>query len=136
MIKRNYLLVASLSFAIIGCTSGSEDKFESSSLKAYKSRKNSEKISQTTSYNVPEIDSNSNFSLNIIEVEDGWGYEVFKDSTLLIRQKNIPAVQGVKVLISKTQAETLGSFVLSKVKNGQFPPSVSIQELDSLNIEY
>ena len=44
----------------------------------------------------------------------------------MIDQKNIPAIQGNRGFSTKEKAELMGSFILQKVKNGGFPPTVSI----------
>ena len=63
-----------------------------------------------------------------------WGYQLLKDGKLMIDQKNIPAIQGNRGFSTKEKAEVMGSFILQKVKNGGFPPTVSIEEMDSLGV--
>jgi hypothetical protein len=66
--------------------------------------------------------------------EQGWGYQILKNGKPLINQPNIPAVQGNKGFSTKEKAEKTGQFVISKIYKGQFPPMVTTQELDSLNV--
>jgi hypothetical protein len=66
--------------------------------------------------------------------EIGWGYQLFKEGKLMIDQKHIPAIQGEQGFSSKEKAEITGSYILRKIKNGEFPPTVSVQELDSLGV--
>jgi len=63
-----------------------------------------------------------------------WGYQLLKDGKLMIDQKNIPAIQGNRGFSTNEKAELMGSFILQKVKNGGFPPTVSIEEMDSLGV--
>jgi hypothetical protein len=63
-----------------------------------------------------------------------WGYQLFKDGQLMINQQNIPAVQGNKGFSSKNDAEKIARFILEKVKKGEFPPTISVEELDSLGV--
>ena len=75
------------------------------------------------------------YTMEVAEnVEFGWGYQLFKDGKLMIDQKHIPAIQGEKGFSSKENAEITGNYILSKIKNGDFPPTVSVQELDSLGV--
>jgi hypothetical protein len=80
--------------------------------------------------------TNSNeFSFLTIENTDGtWGYQLLKDGKLMIDQKNIPAIQGNRGFSTKEKAEIMGKFILVKVKNGGFPPTTSIEEMDSLGV--
>ena len=80
-------------------------------------------------------ESESEYTMKVTEnAEYGWGYQLYKDGKLMIDQKHIPAVQGEQIFGSKEKAEITGNFILQKIKNGEFPPTVSVQELDSLGI--
>jgi hypothetical protein len=63
-----------------------------------------------------------------------WGYQLFKDGQLMINQQNIPAIQGNKGFSSKNDAEKIATYILEKVKKGEFPPTISVEELDSLGV--
>ena len=77
----------------------------------------------------------ADFSAVVIENQDAtWGYQLLKDGKLMIDQKNIPAIQGNRGFSTKQNAEIMGNFILEKVKNGGFPPTVSIEEMDSLGV--
>lgn len=66
--------------------------------------------------------------------EFGWGYQLFKDGKLIIDQKHIPAIQGKKGFSSKEDADKTANYILDKIKKGAFPPTISIEELDSLGV--
>ncbi|HIP32851.1 MAG TPA: DUF4907 domain-containing protein [Crocinitomicaceae bacterium] len=70
----------------------------------------------------------------IFEEKLGWGYQIFNGSTLLINQTHIPAVQGLKGFETKEKATIAAEYILSEVKNGNFPPTVTVEVLDSLNV--
>jgi hypothetical protein len=53
---------------------------------------------------------------------------------LAIDQKHIPVIQGYKSFSSKEKAEKTGNFIVQKMKNGIFPPTLTEQELDSLEV--
>jgi hypothetical protein len=63
-----------------------------------------------------------------------YGYQILKDGELMIDQKNIPAIQGNKAFSSRLDAQTVAHFALDKIKNGVFPPTISVAELDSLGV--
>jgi len=64
----------------------------------------------------------------------GWGYQIFQGPKLIIDQKHIPAVQGMNGFKSKQSAETTARYILIKINQGVFPPTISKRELDSLQV--
>lgn len=64
----------------------------------------------------------------------GWGYQILQDGKLAIDQKHIPVIQGYKSFSSKEKAEKTGNFIVQKMKNGIFPPTLTEDELDSLEV--
>jgi len=67
--------------------------------------------------------------------EPAWGYQIILKGRVYISQKNIPAIQGNIPFKTKSDAEKVASLVLGKIKKNQ-NPSVSRDELDSLQIDY
>jgi hypothetical protein len=64
----------------------------------------------------------------------GWGYKIMKDGQLSINQPTIPAVQGNRCFSSKEKAEKTAEFIIYKMTNNIFPPTISVEELDSLGV--
>ncbi|MCD4696613.1 MAG: DUF4907 domain-containing protein [Bacteroidales bacterium] len=98
-------------------------------------------FSQTTSQKTLErTDSLLKDSLlvNIItfEIKDGWGYEIFINKKKYICQEYIPAISGLKRFESNNDANKVAKLVIDKISKGIIPPSVTIEELDSLKIKY
>jgi hypothetical protein len=54
----------------------------------------------------------------------------------MINQKNIPAVQGNQSFKTETDAIKVGEFVVTKLLQNQFPPTLSLEELTSLGIAF
>lgn len=90
---------------------------------------NSSTVDSTTALN-----KKTNYSVKSIQTENGWGYQIFKGTKLLINQKNIPAVQGNQSFTSESEAIKVGELVVTKLLQNQFPPTVSSDELQSLGI--
>lgn len=66
----------------------------------------------------------------------GWGYDIILSNVKFIHQTNIPAIEGKKGFYSKLDAQKIADLVIYKIKyNNSTPPSVSINDLDSLNIK-
>lgn len=64
----------------------------------------------------------------------GFGYDIYIFDALYVHQPNVPAINGNRGFKTKEQAENAGKLVAYKIKNNIMPPSVSIQELDSLGV--
>jgi hypothetical protein len=77
-----------------------------------------------------------NYSVEAFENEDGWGYKIFVNERMVIDQAHIPAIQGIVAFFSKDEAEKTAELVISKIKAGIYPPTISKGELDSLGIKY
>lgn len=82
--------------------------------------------------------ANSNEILQVkpFSIGSGWGYDILKNNKLFIHQDMIPAIEGKKLFINKSEALIVGEFVIYKIKKGIGAglPQVTPQELDSLHI--
>ncbi len=66
--------------------------------------------------------------------ENDWGYRIMNGEALFINQPHIPAAQGNSGFSSREKAITAGNFMIYKLNAGIVPPTVSIEELDSLGV--
>ena len=66
----------------------------------------------------------------------GFGFEILQGTSILIIQPHIPAIQGIKGFETEEQASVIGNYMIYKINNGIMPPSISVQDLDSLEIVY
>jgi hypothetical protein len=81
----------------------------------------------------------SNFSIQVYPIDSlnlkaGFGYNILLDGALFIHQNTIPSIPGNTSFSSKENAEKVANLVLGKLKNNIMPPSVSSNELDSLQV--
>lgn len=65
-----------------------------------------------------------------------WGYDIMRDGKKLIHQPHMPTIQGSVGFKNEQDAEAVANLVTYKVNNNIMPPSVSMAEMDSLNISY
>jgi hypothetical protein len=76
----------------------------------------------------------SEFRLEIIRLDSGWGYKISKHNKPLILQEYIPAIKGNHPFPDKKYARETGKIVLKKLRNHE-SPRISKEELrDSAHI--
>ncbi|MGZ3916034.1 MAG: DUF4907 domain-containing protein [Flavisolibacter sp.] len=69
------------------------------------------------------------------DTTQGYGYDIMVNGALLIRQRFIPCIKGMKGFSSKRDASMVAALVVEKVKKGIMPPGVTIREMNGLKIE-
>ena len=82
---------------------------------------------------VKALDNSKSKSADDIKV-GGYGYDIYIFDAMYVHQPNVPAINGNRGFKTKEQAKNAGDLVAYKIKNNIMPPSVSIQELDSLGV--
>ncbi|KAA9325990.1 DUF4907 domain-containing protein [Adhaeribacter soli] len=83
----------------------------------------------------PEATPAAAFSFQVMPSEGGtFGYEILKDGRPLIRQTSVPGLAGNKGFKTKDQAEKVAGLVIKKLKNGEMPPTITMEELKELNV--
>lgn len=98
--------------------------------------KNSNTLNKPESQPLKEniIQVSKNYGYNIIQNTDkSFGYDIFKNGTKIIRQVYIPAVSGNQGFKTDVQAKALAELVIKKLENNIMPPTVTIEEIDSIN---
>ncbi len=61
-------------------------------------------------------------------------YDVYMDGRLLIHQPNVPGLPGNEGFKTKDGAVKVAELVISKIKMGEMPPSISIEEMKKLGV--
>lgn len=78
---------------------------------------------------------NSNLTYNIIEAPNNtFGYDVFVDGKLMIHQKTIPAIPGIEGFKTKDDAACVAELVMNKIRQGEMPPTVSLEEMKNVGV--
>lgn len=75
------------------------------------------------------------FQTKVIELDNGFGYEIYGKKKLLIRQEYIPSIAGEVPFASYEEANEVANLVKDKISNGE-SPVVSTKELVHLNISF
>lgn len=80
----------------------------------------------------PANDCKEDIEICAFQINQGWGFDIFVNTKKYIHQTNIPAINGKKAFNTKEDALKIALLMKSKIINNIFPPSVTLQELDSL----
>ncbi|HXA01909.1 MAG TPA: DUF4907 domain-containing protein [Cytophagaceae bacterium] len=64
---------------------------------------------------------------------EGWGYSILKEGKQVIRQNQIPAIQGNASFANEADAEKVAKLVVSKLNAGEIP-TVTTNDLTALGI--
>ena len=67
--------------------------------------------------------------------ENDWGYDIYFNGKLYIHQPQIPAISGTKGFVSEKDARKVANLVIFKISNNILRPTITISELDSLDIK-
>jgi hypothetical protein len=78
---------------------------------------------------------NSKIDVSTFANKDGsWGYKIAIDGRTYINQPNIPPLPGNQGFHTADKAKKTGEFVSYKIRNNIMPPSITVNELDSLGV--
>lgn len=72
-------------------------------------------------------------SKEIIEVDGGYGYQIYSGDKLLVQQEFIPAITGKRPFKSSQDAQKVANLVLEKISSGT-KPYIKKEELEQLNV--
>lgn len=74
--------------------------------------------------------------VNTYQSGNGWGFDISHNEKVLIHQNIVPSITGSYSFKTKSDAIKTGNLMVKKMRNNEFPPSVSKEELKALGIEY
>jgi hypothetical protein len=79
--------------------------------------------------------ANTNLTYKVIAApKQTYGYDVFADGRLMLHQTSAPALPGNEGFKTKKDATKVALLVIEKVKKGEMPPTISIDEMKQLNV--
>lgn len=79
--------------------------------------------------------SNTKISYKLISAPaNTYAYDIYADGKIMIHQTSIPAMQGNEGFKTKAAAEKVAQLVIGKIKKGEMPPTVSIEEMKKLKV--
>ena len=79
--------------------------------------------------------ANTKLTYKIIDApKHTYCYDVFSDGRLMIHQTSAPALPGSEGFKTKEDAARVALLVIDKIKKGEMPPTISIDEMKQLNV--
>ena len=79
--------------------------------------------------------ANTKLTYKIIDApKHTYGYDVFADGRLMIHQTSAPALPGSEGFKTKEDATKVALLVIEKIKKGEMPPTISIDEMKKLKV--
>lgn len=67
-------------------------------------------------------------------MDNTWGYNILVENELILTQPCIPGMSGNEGFKTKADAESVAKLVIQKMKRGEIPPSVTLEEMKKLNL--
>jgi hypothetical protein len=132
----NRLLALLLLSSLIACQS--EDKAITDMRTEEEKQQAQEEVVFEVESSAPEepiettVVKNSPFSYRLIEGDNGWGYQIYEDSSLRINQTHIPSIPGVRGFDTKARAEIAARYIVGEMNKGIFPPTVNAEILEKI----
>jgi hypothetical protein len=80
-----------------------------------------------------EAATKAHFQHFVLKNEDGtFGYAIFVDGNMTYHQPNIPALIGTKGFAQVDHAGAAAKLAIQKIKEGESPPTLSVEEVDKI----
>lgn len=71
----------------------------------------------------------------IIDAADQtYGYDIYKHNQKLIHQPSIPCIKGNKGFAKKEDAKKIALLVIEKIRKGEMPPTLTIEEMNKKGV--
>jgi len=79
--------------------------------------------------------ANTKLTYKVIDApKHTYGYDVFGDGRLMIHQTSAPALPGNEGFKTKEDATKIALLVIEKIRKGEMPPTISIDEMKKLGV--
>jgi hypothetical protein len=79
--------------------------------------------------------TNAEITINIISsANNTFGYDIVLRGRPLVHQQTIPGLPGKEGFTTKERAQTAAEFVVKKIRNNEMPPTVTIDDLNSMGV--
>ena len=80
------------------------------------------------------VSHQNRYQLQVFSSPTGWGYAVVNNGKTLIYQPTVPGQAGNKGFANEALARRVGERIITKLRQGQFPPTITPEELTQLGV--
>jgi hypothetical protein len=135
------ILLGSNSSLLTSCSSDIKEPEKDSIPKSLQERIGEHEFNKRDT--TPQVNPYKDAKIEVIVVDNkksgdknlsGYGYEIHINDALYIRQPHIPGVAGNAGFSTQEKAKRCGELVAYKIRNNIMPPSVDLNELDSIKV--
>ena len=70
----------------------------------------------------------------ISSVNNTFGYDILLQGRPFVHQPSVPALPGNEGFKTRERAQRVAELVVKKIKGGEIPPTVSVEELNSMGV--
>ena len=78
---------------------------------------------------------NADLTIRIISsANNTFGYDILLQGRPFVHQPSIPALPGNEGFKTKERAQRVAELVVKKIRGGEVPPTVSVEELNSMGV--
>jgi hypothetical protein len=78
---------------------------------------------------------NAEITIKIIpSAKKTFGYDILLYGKPLVHQQNIPGLPGNEGFTTKERAQKVADFVVKKIRKNEMPPTVSIEDLNNMDV--
>ena len=82
-----------------------------------------------------QMSNGSKITYNIIpSINNTFGYDILIDGKITIHQISIPGMSGRNGFRTKSDAAKVVEFIITKMKKGIMPPSITVDEMKKMNL--
>ena len=79
--------------------------------------------------------ANAEITIKIIpSANNTFGYDILLYGKPLVHQPNIPGLPGNEGFTTKEKAQTVAEFVVKKIRNNEMPPTVTMEDLNTMDV--
>lgn len=104
-------------------------------IRPYLSNKQPQETNEFDSSQFNSQYKDASITFEFIEADSNtWGYRILIEGSPVIIQPNKPGLPGNEGFKTQQQAGKVAKLVISKIRNGEMPPTVTIDELKGLGV--
>ena len=79
--------------------------------------------------------ANAELTIKIIpSANNTFGYDILLYGRPFVHQPSIPGLPGNEGFTTKEKAQTVAEFVVKKIRNNEMPPTVTIEDLNTMGV--